>query len=745
MSVNITFDGYCYDESSVIGDSTIYYQGYFLKIAAGSSSSTWNTVKTLEHASGYYNINLGSGDWLGPAGSAAAGDIVVIAFWKGGPDRTADCNVLTQWGAFEITLDGSDSYSNDVQIKDNIVPDLSWSTDIPVYAYVDTVYNVVNTSDDEHSWLFGTTTMYHWYIRHGQTILGPNFISSTDIYWGDGQSNLNLPYTSGYSHSYDAAGTYEITVEVFDDCTASTSGTVPFNIYWHEPVPNITMTPSDPDPNEPVSFQYSGTDVDDRITSIEWVIEDDGAYGTTNTTTSGSRDVTIQHSAGTGTDWYGQSGISGAFTNPGSHNVSIVIHWNDGFNDQTMIYDEDFTQNRFSGPTVDFIQAPASVDFGNNVVFINSTTDTDRIGLGLPDHEQYEWTWTDDGVDEVVSNQAFGYQLDRTPTSTDCEVQLCADWSDGWDTMQTCVTKSVVFDTTVTVTEEDCYYNINVIGTSDDGTVTGYGWTVSSGASDSGPWTEIWSSPIGMEQQEKSIGFTSFGWFKIDGFVYGNGATTSDDEIIQITEVCPDIEDCSSVHNIWNGTGTLDIGSDWTHTGHGTESSTAVYMGTNGMLATGSAANDVITFTRSADFNINNFDFLSMWVNIKSWQARADVRVKLYSTNDPTNTRELDLSNYLTLSDIDEWQRVMIPLKRFKISPNKTQVGWPTYVNRVDFTFEGANNFWLDDVSLIAAEIITSPICTPDMETTQLNTTVSHSSNITPITCPTPFPRPINI
>lgn len=743
MAVNITFDGYCYDKSSAIGDNTIYYQAYFLKVNAGSSTSAWNTVRTLENASGYYNINLGSGDWLGPAGSAASGDKVVIAFWKGGPDRTADCNVLTQWGAFEVTLDGSDSFSNDVQIMDNIVPDLHWSTNIPAHAYVETVYNVVNTSEDEHSWIFGTTTMYHWYTRHGQVINGPNQIDSTDIYWGDGNSDLGLSGAAGASHSYDTAGTYEITVDVFDDCTASTSGVDTFNIYWRPPVPNIIMTPANPLPNEAVSFEYTGTDPDDRITSIEWTIEDDGAYGTTNTTATVNRDDTVNHTEGDGTDWYGQGATSGAFTNPGTHTVSVVINWNDGFNDQTINYSENFTQDKFDGPDLDFTQDPVLAAVGSGIVFTNTSTNVDRVGLGLPDHEEYFWNWDDNGTADNVSDVDYAYQFTKVANSAECTIELCADWSDGWDTLMSCVEKAVTFKTTVSITPEDCYYRVNIIGTSDDGTVSGYSWTVSSGTSSSGPWSEVWSSPTGLTQQEKTLCFSSTGWYKIQGYVYGNGATTTDAQTLFIDETCPD---SGSVYNIWNGTGALDIGSDWIHTGKGVESASAVYQGTNGMLITNAAAGDKITFQRhgSVEMNINDYDFLSFWVNLKAWETGRDITVKLYSTLDPTNGITQDLSNYLILNQMNSWQRVMIPLKRFRVEADKTQVGWPTHVNQLELYIEGQNNFWLDDVALVMGELITLPVCAPDMETTQVGSTPVPNA-ITPTSCGTPYPRPINI
>jgi len=206
--------------------------------------------------------------------------------------------------------------------------------------------------------------------------------------------------------------------------------------------------------------------------------------------------------------------------------------------------------------------------------------------------------------------------------------------------------------------------------------------------------------------------------------------------------------DSGAVYTIWNGTGELDIGSDWIHTGKGTELAAAVYQGTNGMSVTNSVAGDLITFYRQgySEIDINNYDFLSFWINLKKWEHTKNISVKLYSTSDDQNNSGifLDLSNYLTLTKLDTWQRVMISLKRFKIKQDKTQVGWPTYVNSLVFNIKGRHDFWLDNIALVMGELITLPICTPDMETYQVGN--SPSAQILNIrSCGTAYPGPINL
>jgi hypothetical protein len=123
-----------------------------------------------------------------------------------------------------------------------------------------------------------------------------------------------------------------------------------------------------------------------------------------------------------------------------------------------MIYGETFFQKKFTGPTVDFEQVPTKATLASGVKFVNTSTSTSRVGTGLPDCGEYDWTWTEDGTPTEYNDKPYSYELEVTPGSVDSQAKLCANWSDGWETQETCVEKDVVFDTTVTVTEEDCFF-----------------------------------------------------------------------------------------------------------------------------------------------------------------------------------------------------------------------------------------------------------------------------------------------
>lgn len=718
MALNITFDGFAYNDDSSLNSGDMKYQAFFYKGSTGSSDSKWNTVRTTE-VTGYWNFNLGDADFLGQTGTVMAGSIVLVVFWRGDTtDRNSLCSGadrLVEWGAFEITLTGLDVYTNNVQTKVNIIPNISWT--LPSSGYVGVTYNAVNSSDDIHSWVFGTTTMYHWRTRYSQNIQLINTVDNSSYDWDDGNQDNGLSGSSNGSHSWSTAGSYDVTLLIEDVCTDTNSDIKTIEIKYNAPVPNITchqaVGNSVQIPDTVVTFEYSGTDPNNKITSIDWTINDSGTYGTTNSTVigAGKSDI-ISHANGLGTDWCGHSASSGAFTNPGSHLISIVVHWNDGFEDKTINYSESYIQYRYSGPTVNFTQLPAQATVGSGVVFNNVSSNIDRVGKGLPDCNEYDWTFNDNGTLYTELDKQYSYVFSSTPTSTDCTVQLCASWSDGWDTKYTCNSKNVVFGTTITVTPIDCYYNLYITGTSSDGTVTGYSWEIyrdTVSGTGIGPWTLLWSSPIGIDEQSKDVDFVEEGYYRIIGFAHGSGTTTYDDEIIYVDEVCPV---CEGVIHIWNGTGELDIGGDWDHQHSGIESPIAKHNGTNGLEATGLVPGDKITFHKAAPpVDTVDFDLLVMWLNIRSWESGKNMKIQFHNVGN-----ELNLDSYANLDIINEWQKVYIPLEDFNIP---TGPGASKYVSTLRFTSQGNIGIYLDDIYFGVGTIYKTilPVCEPCMST----------------------------
>ena len=387
MSVNITLTGDIYNTNGIMfTGSEVYYQAYFYKVNPSSSSSVWSNARTS--TLGQYNFNLADSDLLTTEGNAASGDKVVVVFWKGSTsNRNDDCSSIEQWAAFEVILGtgpgmvSSDLYVNNVSITINIIPILSWS--LPSTGYVDESYTATNNSYDVHNWTISGTNMYHWRTRYGEDIQLINTVSGTDYDWSDGNKDLSVSGTTNGSHQWASAGSYDVEIVIYDECSATVTGTKTIDISWHAPVPDIIMIPSVPDPNEPVSFQWDGTDTDNRITNISWTVTDSGTYGNTSTTASGARDDIIPHSDGTGTSWCSTSASGGAFTNPDNHTIDIIYTWYDGASWHNDPYDEVFNQARFTGPTVDFDKDPSHAVIASGVTFGNTSTSKSRVMDGI--------------------------------------------------------------------------------------------------------------------------------------------------------------------------------------------------------------------------------------------------------------------------------------------------------------------------------------------------------------------------
>jgi len=717
MALNVTFDGFVYDNSEILCDNTCKYQAFFYKVNSGSSSSQWNDVRYAESgaSTGYYSFNLGDGDFLGQTGNASSGDKVVVVFWVGdGEDRNALCSGtgLSEWGAYEITLDGSDVFTSPAQVEDNIDPNLSWT--FPSTGYVNTDYSSTNSSDDVHNWTFSGTSMNHWRTRYGESINLINTVTGTHYDWGD-TSSEDVAGAGVGTHQWSSTGIYTVQIDIYDECGDVVSDTKQIQIYNHAPVPDIICIETTVSggsvvgtPDTPVTFKYTGTDVDNAISVIHWFITDSGAYGNTDSSHFSQPKTTIvDHPNGIGTDWFGNAGNVGAFTNPGSHAVDTTIVWWDGFTLHALNYGESFTQSRFTGPSLDFYQDPSEAVVYSGVKFINTSSGVSRVGTGLPNGDEYSWTYTvQSGIFSSASDVNYAYEFEVEPTEVSGLVTLCAEWSDGWDTTDSCTDKNVVFATVVTITEDDCYYNLHIDGTSGDGTVTGYSWeiyqTTVSGVA--GPWELLWTSPTGIDQQDKKVFFTSEDYFKVTGYIYGSGAPSSDDQILYATEICA-AGDC--VQPVWNGTGPLDFGGDWTHKNDGIEASYAKYAGSNGL------------HVKSTDVNV---EFESPFAEDLSGYTVLDLRFKPVTWGDVSNDvsvsfdigGSVNISAHVNLGSSD-YQQVLIPLELFGLP------GWdggsPVEVTNLYMDSIGDIEYYIDDIGFAVGTVVSTPIdiCGPDL------------------------------
>jgi len=326
MPLNIQFQGTVYDKDAVAFSSDeVNYQVYFHKVNSNSSPSKWGSVHKTQY--GQYSFNLGDNDLLTPSGKASAGDIVVVCFWTPNTSQRTDSNLI-QWGLFVTTLTDDDVYVQDAQIKDAFRPNCNFTTSGPYRVQMDTYVNDAG-SNDEHAWTFSGKEHKQVPSLYGQDMFsGMNSLpsNSIDIDWDDGSSHDTADPGSSTSHIYSQAGTYNISV-VLTNVPGLTCGQVlPVQIRWRVPTCDFVADNWNPNPQgtnglgEKVTFTNTTTDPDNRADVDgwywDWEISDNGPYGNfTENHNHVSKTFSPDH------EWH----------NPGDFNVTLTLHWYDGF------------------------------------------------------------------------------------------------------------------------------------------------------------------------------------------------------------------------------------------------------------------------------------------------------------------------------------------------------------------------------------------------------------------------------
>jgi len=161
---------------------------------------------------------------------------------------------------------------------------------------------------------------------------------------------------------------------------------------------------------------------------------------------------------------------------------------------------------------------------------------------------------------------------------------------------------------------------------------------------------------------------------------------------------------------IWNGTGTHDSDGDWNRTGHGFEAEYAKYEGTYGLDATSFTNNEKIYFRDTNDNNVDEYDFLSMYINLKEWPSAGEATISFEDGN------SVLLSNYLKSLNLDSWQRILVPLADFGLTA-------PINLSVLTITSLASIGFYLDNVEFAVGvtDVVAIDTGKPDMEADNTN------------------------
>lgn len=149
-----------------IDNQAVSYQGYFYSSNPALRPHKWSDVR-LTGTRGQIDINLGATDWLGSAGTAVAGDKVILVFWLHTTVDRLDAEVVTYpRGWFEITLVASTgTYTNYPLIGNTKITHNYWDDMPPRWGVLDRPYNMNYNSEQHETYLLEPFLWYNQIVN----------------------------------------------------------------------------------------------------------------------------------------------------------------------------------------------------------------------------------------------------------------------------------------------------------------------------------------------------------------------------------------------------------------------------------------------------------------------------------------------------------------------------------------------------------------------------------------------------
>jgi hypothetical protein len=148
---------------------------------------------------------------------------------------------------------------------------------------------------------------------------------------------------------------------------------------------------------------------------------------------------------------------------------------------------------------------------------------------------------------------------------------------------------------------------------------------------------------------------------------------------------------------LWNGTGALDSGGDWTHENEGTETAGSMHSGTNGLDSGVRALDDWTRFNNGTNIDVaGTYDQVDFWMMPKAYPVGSKLRVRWEKVDGTNIGVSLKVEDYVSNMDLDVWQQVTIPIDDFGLTED---------VGKFSFKYAGAagQKFYFDDIDVVAS------------------------------------------
>lgn len=260
MALNVTFTGYVYDETSAPRDG-VYYQ--FAHLNNTSNAITWKGFAKQTLLNGYYNANLGDGDWLTQDGHIQVGDKVLLAFWVGGEERSS--NHIDEFCSIEFTIENPSKflYIQNIQIRDNTGPICDF--DISGSLILNDVITLTDRSIDESIW-------EAYDIAHRQRRLWNNSIAFSCVGVDHVEWDYGVGYVSLPTHIYNTCGVKTITQKSYDKMGLFCTKQKQVNIVYHVN-PGLSWSITNPNIGQQITFTPDITGHTDQVTGVRYFFD----------------------------------------------------------------------------------------------------------------------------------------------------------------------------------------------------------------------------------------------------------------------------------------------------------------------------------------------------------------------------------------------------------------------------------------------------------------------------------------
>jgi len=148
---------------------------------------------------------------------------------------------------------------------------------------------------------------------------------------------------------------------------------------------------------------------------------------------------------------------------------------------------------------------------------------------------------------------------------------------------------------------------------------------------------------------------------------------------------------------VWNGTGVSDTGGDWEHEAQGTETAESMKSGTNGMDSGVRPVGQATRFDYGSNQDIASlYSILRFWVQPKAFPVGARLDIQWKTSGGATPGAKLNIADYISDYDLDEWQQVQIPVADFALGADVAKL-------ELIYASQGGQHFWFDDFELLGS------------------------------------------